>query len=154
MFFKAQTSTNGDPEWATWVKAAKFPATPAAQQVWGKPLPGGAWAIIAINANVNQSMSVSLPLSMLNLSGPVTATDIWAGGKPAPGGAVAEKFEPPAVGPRDSGFYKLSPALKADDTAADNAATSAQAGAKGTSFAERFGSRTAAIDGTREAASC
>jgi hypothetical protein len=112
VYFKGETAANGDPEWATFVQASDVPATHVAQQVWGKPLPGGTWAILAINANTDQSMEVSLPLAALNLSGPVTATDIWKyDGEPATGGPVAKKFEPPAVGPRDSGFFKLSPPL-------------------------------------------
>ena len=59
--------------------------------------------------NTNTSMKVSLPLSKLNINGPVTALDLWADAKPLPGGPIAEKFEPPDVGPRDSGFYKLLP---------------------------------------------
>jgi hypothetical protein len=108
-FFKSGMAQNGDPKWVTYIKAAAVPATPAAQQIWGKPLPGGAWAVIAINGNVNKSMTVSLLLAKLNLTGPVTASDIWKGGQPVAGGPVVETFEPPPVGPRDSGFFKLSP---------------------------------------------
>lgn len=59
--------------------------------------------------NTNTSMKVSLPLSKLNINGPVTALDLWADAKPLPGGPIAKKFEPPDVGPRDSGFYKITP---------------------------------------------
>ena len=111
VYFKRQTGANGDPKWATYVKARDVLATPYAQQVWGKPLAGGSWAIIAINGHPNRSMAVRLPLSRLNMSGSTpTVTDIWQDGKPLPGGHVqAGTFEPPPVGPRDSGFFRLTP---------------------------------------------
>jgi hypothetical protein len=108
VYFKTQTAANGDPKWATFVKEKLVPAGPFAQQIWVKPLPGGSWAVLAINGDLNSSMSVALPLSKLNMSGPVTAIDIWNDGKLVPGGPVAERFQPPPVGPRDSGFFKLS----------------------------------------------
>jgi hypothetical protein len=109
-YFKSQQASNGDPEWVSFVKAEAVAAGHYAQQVWGKPLPGGGWAVIAINGNTNHTMRVSVPLSRLNISGPATALDLWADAKPVPGGPVAGgKFEPPSVAPRDSGFFKLTP---------------------------------------------
>lgn len=48
-FFQSGGGHNYDREWATFVKASDVGAGHYAQQIWGKPLPGGSWAVLAIN---------------------------------------------------------------------------------------------------------
>jgi hypothetical protein len=101
---------NRDPKWTTYLKYEFTGASALAQQVWGKPLPGGGWAVLAINGAPNRAFeNVSLPLGRLNISGSVEVFDIWAGSllkqPPVPGGGT---FVFPSVAPRDSGFYKLT----------------------------------------------
>ena len=100
---------NRDPKWTTYMKHEYIGASALAQQVWGKPLPGGAWAVLAINGGTGGSFAPSLPLALLNMTGPVSVIDIWAD-QPVPGGKVTTAFLVPTVPPRDSGFYKLVPA--------------------------------------------
>ena len=40
-----------------------------AQQVWGKPLPGGAWALLAINGATNHNYDATVPLHLINDTG-------------------------------------------------------------------------------------
>ena len=116
---------NRDPAWTTYLKYEYIGASALAQQVWGKPLPGNAWALLAINGEINRAFDVSVPLSLLNITSK-TATfdvlDIWTGGvvwgpeieggaeeaATATATATDTSFKVPTVGPRDSGFYKLT----------------------------------------------
>ena len=103
---------NGDPKWVTYLKYKYVGAGPLAQQWWGKPLSGGAWAVLAINGHTNRTYTnPALPLTLLNMSSgpqPLEVADIWTGN--VLHGMVADGvFTPPPVPPRDSAFYKLSP---------------------------------------------
>jgi hypothetical protein len=104
---------NRDPKWTTYLKYKYIGASTTAQQVWGKPLPGGGWAVLAINGAYNRAFeNASLPLRRLNISGGVQVFDIWAGSppnQPARWVAAGGAFVFPSVAPRDSGFYTLTP---------------------------------------------
>jgi len=100
---------NRDPKWTTFMKHQYVGASALAQQVWGKPLPGGAWAVLAINGGTGGTFAPSLPLALLNMTGPVSVIDIWAD-QPVPGGKITTAFVFPTIPPRDNGFYKLVPA--------------------------------------------
>ena len=109
VFFKAGGGNNFDKEWTTYVKAARATPSSMTQQIWGKPQPGGAWAILYINANLNHTMDTTLPFSKLKIAGSpsMTARDIWARKDLGPTGHAS--FTPPPVLPQDSGFYLLTP---------------------------------------------
>lgn len=100
---------NRDPRWATYLKYEYVGASALAQQVWGKPLPGGAWAVLAINGGTGGGFAPSIPLSLLNMTGPVDAVDVWTGEPAAGGKKLTAAFAVPSVPPRASGFYKLVP---------------------------------------------
>ena len=86
-------------------------ASALAQQVWGKPLPGGTWAVLAINGATDHAFNVSVPLKLLNTTGSAgfTVEDLWSGAALPAGAVQGGAFAVPSVGPRDSGFYKLVP---------------------------------------------
>lgn len=108
---------DGNKAWSTWVKAGLAPDTAeaGAQQVWGKPQPGGAWAFVLLNSDLENPMTATIDLSALPgsskiASGKVTVRDIWArAAAPSlvPKGGI---FKPLPVPPRDSAFYLVSPA--------------------------------------------
>ena len=113
---------NRDPIRATQLKYEYVRASALAQQVWGKPLPGGAWAVLAgkplpggawavlaINGGTGSSFAPSILLSLLNMTGPVDAVDVWTGEPAAGGMKVTAAFAVPSVPPRASGLYKLVP---------------------------------------------
>ena len=109
---------DSNPAWSTYVKAGIAPAAAedGTQQIWGKPLPGGAWALYLVNMDTTRAMPAAVNLTSL-LPGPprfakgATVRDVWAR-KPAPALApgAGGVFRPPPVPPRDSAFYVLSPA--------------------------------------------
>lgn len=88
-----------------------------AQQVWGKPLPGGAWAVLAINGETNREFDVTVPFSLFNATAAGIAdnaaafnvTDVWTGDQLPAGSATGGNFTIPAVAPRGCGFYELTP---------------------------------------------
>jgi hypothetical protein len=87
-----------------------------AWQVWGKTQPQGSWAFVLLNSDPTHSMSATIDLGALTfaagkLSGAVAVRDIWARATMArhPQPVVDEVFRPPAVPPRDSAFYLVSP---------------------------------------------
>ena len=64
-FKRGYSALNTDANWTSYVKAADAPASAGAQQVWAKPQPGGAVAVILINgggAGGKASMSQRIPL--------------------------------------------------------------------------------------------
>ena len=114
VYFKHdQTSLNTDANWTSFVKASQAPAGSGAQQVWAKPQPNGAVAVILINGGGvdGTAMTHSVKLSDLGLpSGTAfSVRDIWKKADAAGLEASATTFDPPAVGPRSSSFWLLSP---------------------------------------------
>jgi hypothetical protein len=82
VYFKQQAATrNTDVNWTSYVKAASAPAGPGAQQVWAKPQPNGAAAVILINGgSTPMTTTVSFESIRLQLAAGKGATvrDIWA----------------------------------------------------------------------------
>ena len=110
---------NNDHKWRTWVKAGLAPDTAesGAQQVWGKPQPNGSWAFVLLNSDLTRAMTATidlaalpLPASRISSGGAVVVRDIWAKANVPSLKPNAGLFTPPAVAPRDSAFYLLSPA--------------------------------------------
>ena len=59
VYFKEDASNrNTDVKWTSYVKAANAPAGPGAQQVWAKPQPRGAVAVILINGGAKAMKQV------------------------------------------------------------------------------------------------
>jgi hypothetical protein len=46
-------------------------------QVWAKPMPGGAEAVLIVNVADVPSATITVTLASLNISGPVTIRDLW-----------------------------------------------------------------------------
>jgi alpha-galactosidase len=110
---------NNDNKWRTWVKAGLAPDTAesGAQQVWGKPQPNGSWAFVLLNSDLTRTMTATIDLAALPLAaskissgGAVMVRDIWAKANVPTLKPAAGLFTPPAVAPRDSAFYLVSPA--------------------------------------------
>ena len=111
---------DGNKAWATYVKAPLVPAAAedGAQQVWGKPQPGGGWALFFVNSDAKRTMSVSVNLtavlpggSGVHLAAGGAATlvrDVWARAAAPALAPTNGVFAPPSVQPRDSAFYVLS----------------------------------------------
>jgi len=53
----------------SWRRSEYVGASALAQQVWGKPLPGGAWALLAINGATNHNYDATVPLHLINDTG-------------------------------------------------------------------------------------
>ena len=117
-----QHQANTSTAWTSHVKAsvacggadgAWRPVCPVAQQVWGKPQPGGAWALLFLNAAQNASMRMSVSLSAdlgLPSSAAVHVRDIWSRKDVGSLGSGADSFSPEAaVPPHDSAFFLLTP---------------------------------------------
>jgi len=111
VLFKAGGGNNFDKEWTSYVKGARATPSSVIQQIWSKP-PGGAWAILYINANPNHTMDITLPFSKLEIDGSpfMMVRDIWARKEIGPTGH-SMGFTPPPVLPRDCGFYLLTPVV-------------------------------------------
>eukprot|EP01047_Picozoa_sp_COSAG01_P047333 COSAG01_NODE_4511_length_4964_cov_8.275437_2_plen_260_part_00 len=114
-FKRGFSARNSDANWTSYVKEADAPASAGAQQVWAKPQPGGAVAVILLNGggvDGKAAMKQSIQLTHVGLPksvGAVSVRDIWQK-KDAPalpaGSAV---FTPPALAPRSSSFWLLKP---------------------------------------------
>ena len=116
-----QHQANASAAWTSFVKAsvacggadgAWRPVCPVAQQVWGKPQPGGAWALLFLNAAQNASMRMSVSLSA-DLGLPpssVRVRDLWSRKDVGSLGSGVDSFSPEAaVPPHDSAFFLLTP---------------------------------------------
>ena len=79
-------------------------ATPDGKQIYTKPQPNGAVAVLFVNdAALNATASTfEIALSDLGLSGTVAVRDIW---KRADLTKATDKFTTDAVAPHDSRFY-------------------------------------------------
>ena len=56
------------------------PLTAGLVQVWGKPMKGGAWAVLVINAlprAFGEKQTVIIPLSLLNITASASVRDLW-----------------------------------------------------------------------------
>ena len=73
------TLKNTDANWTSYLKAASAPAGPGAQQVWAKPQPNGAVAVILINGG-STPMKQTVTFDSIGLRGAGTRAvrDIWA----------------------------------------------------------------------------
>jgi hypothetical protein len=115
VYFKHdQSNLNTDANWTSYVKAADAPAGAGAQQVWAKPQPGGAVAVLLINGggvNGTSEMQHSIKLADIGLKsgGAITVRDIWKKADAAPLAASVTAFEPATVAPRSSSFWLLTP---------------------------------------------
>ena len=116
IYFKQGASNlNTDPKWTSYVKAADAPAGPGSQQVWAKPQPGGAVAVVLLNgggADRKTPMQKSVSFKDLGLTGGakgVTVRDIWAKKDVhlLPPGTDSVDF--PSVDAHSSGFWLLTP---------------------------------------------
>ena len=90
-----------------------FPLTPPAKQVagvqfWAKPLGNGKTAVLFINGGDLPYPNASVALQELNVTGAVTATDVWTGD--AVGGVAGGSWSPGVVAPYDSKFVVLTAA--------------------------------------------
>ena len=76
-------------------------------QLWAKPQPAGAFAVLLINASPSASAVYPLAFSKLNMSAAqATVTNIWTGEE---AGNFTGTFSVPATAPYDSGFFLISP---------------------------------------------
>ena len=64
----------GNKCWSVW----KFPQQGYEFQVWAKPQPHGAVAVLAINGNATIAQTTTVPLAALSVSSTsVTVRDVW-----------------------------------------------------------------------------
>ena len=114
-FKQGASNLNTDPKWTSYVKAADAPAGPGSQQVWAKPQPGGAVAVVMLNgggADRNTTMQSRLLFKDIGLvvgAGGLTLRNIWEKKDVAQLPPGTESFEFPSVAPRSSSFWLLTP---------------------------------------------
>lgn len=78
-----------------------------ALELWAKPQPGGAMAVLLLNSHQTNTYTTEIPLAHLNIAGPpdkLQVRDIWARKDLSLG--LLSKI---TVGPRDSQFLLLTP---------------------------------------------
>lgn len=114
-FKEVAVGINTDKNWTSYVKKQFAPAGTGTQQIWAKPQPNGAFAVIYINGGGAAGKSpFSEPLDLvkdlgIKKSAKVVVRDIWAK-KDVSTISGSDPFTPPTpVAPRASGFYLLSP---------------------------------------------
>ena len=132
---------DADASWSTWVRASLAPADAehGAQQVWAKPQPRGAWALLLVNSDATRPMvAAKIDLAMLprfdeqqlrrqqtprpnprrrpapapSADSPPPAyavRDVWRRADAPELAPIDGVFRPPHVPPRDSAFYVVSP---------------------------------------------
>ena len=118
VYFKEDAvGKNTDANWTSYVKKQFAPASSSAQQIWAKPQPNGAFAVIYINGGGDSGKATfSEPLNMVKDLGMVikkgehvAVRDIWAK-EDLTVVVGSESFAPPSpVAPRASGFFLLTP---------------------------------------------
>jgi hypothetical protein len=83
-----------------------------ALQMWAKPQPDGAVAVLVVNIAGKGNLSATIDLASLRydpVGHPTKVFDVWAQKALDPLARGATSMETPSVGPRDSVFYLLSP---------------------------------------------
>jgi hypothetical protein len=79
-------------------------------QIWAKPQPAGAVAVLVINTHASLNITVAFNATEIRYthSGASTVLDIWSGKKTA-AAAGSSSFNTGAIGPHGSVFYLISP---------------------------------------------
>jgi hypothetical protein len=92
------------------------PSASPTMQIWAKPQPDGAVAVLVINnyevgaAGNNQTVTIDFADVRFKSAGASTVFDIWAEKTIAPVAAGATSFTTDSFGAHDSRFYLISPA--------------------------------------------